>query len=197
METPRFKELLLQSLEHERGGVKIYETALECVRHEDLQEEWSKYLEQTRNHVRVLTEVCETLGLGPKEQTPGTKVLHKLGAALVDAMSEARSAGDPDAAQIVACECVVLAETKDRLDWDLIGAAASKLKAAEAKVLKEAFEEIEEQEDEHLYHSRGWCRELWLHSLGIQAMLPPPEEKRHVKTAIAAARTEKTRTSAH
>ncbi len=194
---PRLKELLLQSLEHERGGVKIYETALKCARHEDLEEEWTKYLEQTRNHVRVLTGLCETLGIDPKEQTPGTKILHEMGGSLVSAMEEARSAGDPDAAQIVACECVVLAETKDHLDWDLIGVAAKKLKGEEAKALKEACEEIEEQEDEHLYHSRGWCRELWLHSLGIKAMLPPPEEKRHVKTAISAARTEKVRTRAH
>ena len=197
MELSRFKELLLQSLEHERGGVKIYEAALKCVRNADLEEEWTKYLDQTRNHVRVLTQVCETLGLDPNEQTPGTKILHKMGASLVSAMEEARSAGDPDAAQIVAAECVVLAETKDHLDWDLIGVAGKKLKADEAKAVKEAFEEIEEQEDEHLYHSRGWCRELWLHSLGIKAMLPPPEEKRHVKTAIAAARTEKARTRPH
>lgn len=197
METPRLKELLLQSLEHERGGVKVYEAALKCTRNEDLEEEWTKYLEQTRNHVRVLTQVCEKLGLDPKEQTPGTKILHKMGASLVAAMEEAGSAGDPDAAQIVASECVVLAETKDHLDWELIGVAAKKLKADEAKVLKEAFEEIEDQEDEHLYHSRGWCRELWLDSLGIKAELPPPEEKRRVKTAIAAARTEKARTSPH
>lgn len=197
METPRLKELLLQSLEHERGGVKIYETALKCVRNEDLEEEWTKYLEQTRNHVRVLTKVCETLGLDPKEQTPGAKILHKMGASLVAAMEEARAAGDPDAAQIVAAECVVLAETKDHLDWELIGVAAKKLKGEEAKALKEAYEEVEDQEDEHLYHSRGWCREMWLQSLGIKAMLPPPEEKRHVKTAIEAARTEKSRTKAH
>jgi len=197
METPKLKELLLQSLEHERGGVKIYETALKCTQNEDLEEEWTKYLEQTRNHVRVLTDLCETLGLDPKEQTPGTKILHKMGASFVNAMEEARSAGDPDAAQIVACECVVLAETKDHLDWELIGVAGKKLKAAEAKAIREAYEEIEDQEDEHLYHSRGWCRELWLQSLGIKAQLPPPEEKRHVKTAIAAARTEKARTRAH
>ena len=33
------KELILQSLEHERGGVKIYETALKCAQNEDLKEE--------------------------------------------------------------------------------------------------------------------------------------------------------------
>jgi ferritin-like metal-binding protein YciE len=194
METPQLKELLLQSLEHERGGVKIYETALKCAQNEDLREEWEKYLEQTRNHVRVLTDVCETLGLDPKEKTPGAKILHDMGASLVAAMEEALQAGEPQAAQIVACECVVLAETKDHLDWELIGVAAKNLKAEEAKTLKEAYEEVEDEEDEHLYHTRGWCRELWLQSLGIKAVLPPPEEKRHVKTAIAAARTEKART---
>ncbi len=44
MPTPRLKKLLLQSLEHERGGVLIYQTALECVRIDDLRKEWKKYL---------------------------------------------------------------------------------------------------------------------------------------------------------
>jgi rubrerythrin len=197
METPQLKELLLQSLEHERGGVKIYEAALECAQNEDLEEELEKYLSQTRNHVRVLTDVCDALGIEPEAQTPGTKIIRGMGESLVAAIEKARAAGDPDAAQIVACECVVLAETKDHLDWELIGVASKHLKGEEAKVLKEAYDEIEDEEDEHLYHSRGWCRELWLQSLGVKAVLPPPEEKRHVKTAIAAARTEKARTKAH
>lgn len=194
MAASRLKELLLQSLEHERGGVKVYEAALKCAKNEDLQEEWEKYLEQTRKHVRVLTEACETLGFDPKEQTPGTKILHEMGASLVAAMDKARTAGNPDEAQIVACECVVLAETKDHLDWELIGVAAKTLHGEEAKALKSAYDEIEEEEDEHLYHTRGWCRELWLQAIGVEAVLPPPEEKRDVKTAIGAARTEKART---
>ena len=192
---PQLKELLLQSLEHERGGVKVYEVALKCAPHEDLKEEWEKYFVQTQHHVEVLTEVCKSLQLNPQEQTPGCKIVHGLGASLVKAMHEALSAGNPDAAQIVACECVVLAETKDHLDWELIGQAAKTLKGAQAKTLQDAYEEIEEQEDEHLYHTRGWCRELWLQSLGIKAVLPPPEEKKHVKTAIGAARAEQTRKS--
>jgi ferritin-like metal-binding protein YciE len=192
---PQLKELLLQSLEHERGGVKVYEAALKCALHEDLTEEWDKYLEQTQHHVEVLTEVCETLRLDPKEQTPGCKIIHALGASLVKAMQEALSAGDREAAQIVACECVVLAETKDHLDWELIGHAAKTLKGEEAKALKNAYEAIEDEEDEHLYHTRGWCRELWLQALGIEAVLPPPEERKNVKTAIGAARAEQARKS--
>jgi rubrerythrin len=35
MEMQVVKELILQSLEHEMGGVKIYEAALKCVRNAD------------------------------------------------------------------------------------------------------------------------------------------------------------------
>ena len=50
-------------------------------------------------------------------------------------------------------------------------------------MLKEAYEEVEDEEDEHLYHTKGWCRELWIEALGMPAVLPPPEEVKHVKTA--------------
>ena len=55
---------------------------------------------------------------------------------------------------------------------------------------------VEDEEDEHLYHSKGWCRELWLKSLGLKAVLPPPEEKKDVKTAVEAARAKEQATTA-
>jgi hypothetical protein len=88
---------------------------------------------------------------------------------------------------------VVLAETKDHLDWELIGEAAKKLRAEDGKAVKQAYSEVEDQEDEHLYHTKGWCRELWMEALGMKAMLPPPEERKHVKTAIGAARAQQSR----
>lgn len=190
METNQFQDLLLQSLEHEMGGVKVYETAVQCAVNADLREEWEKYLGQTKHHVEVLTEVCTELGIDPQADSPGRPIVRSLGQALVQAMTMARKGGNSEAAQIVAAECVVLAETKDHLDWELIGKCASKLKGDEAKCVREAYEEIEDEEDEHLYHTRGWCRELWIDSLGMKAILPPPEEEKDVKTAIGAARAE-------
>jgi rubrerythrin len=192
MEIGQVKELLIQSLEVERGGVKIYEAAVGVAQNEDLKEEWQKYLDQTRTHVTTLERVITALGMDPKEETPGSKILAELGNSFVQAIETAKE-GDPAAAEIVAAEVITLAETKDHLDWELIGEAAQKLKGDEKKQLLEAYEEIEDQEDEHLYHTRGWCRELWLKSLGIKPMLPPPEERKHVKTAIGAARAEQSR----
>ncbi|MGZ5175169.1 MAG: hypothetical protein ACXWIS_13465 [Burkholderiales bacterium] len=196
MRSPQLRELLLQSLEHERGGVIVYQTALECVLNDDLRDEWEKYLEQTEKHVELLTTACETLGLDPDEITPGRKIVQHTGKSLVVAMKMALAANDPAAAELVACECVVLAETKDHFDWQLIGQCAQELKGEEAQALKQAYDEVEDEEDEHLYHTRGWCRELWLKSLGLGSVLPPPEEKKDVKTEIDAAKAKQERAKA-
>jgi hypothetical protein len=187
MNMAQLRELLLQSLEHERGGVKVYRTALKCAVRDDLRKEWTEYLRQTEHHVEVLTRVCTGLGVDPAMETPGCRIVRDLGASLIIAMETALAAGDPAAAQIVACECVTLAETKDHADWELIGEAAKGLEGEPAQLLQQAYDEIEDEEDEHLYHTKGWCRELWLESLGLTAVLPPPEETEEVTTAIEAA----------
>jgi hypothetical protein len=190
MNVEQMKELILQSIEHELGGVKIYETALKCVVNNDLKVEWEKYLDETHTHVKALKVICQAININPAEETPGRPIVRHLGRALVQAMELALVAGDPKAAELVACECVVLAETKDHLNWSLVGKCAEHLDGAQGEVLQEAYDKIEDQEDEHLYHSKGWCRELWIQSLGIKAVLPPPEELQRVKTAIGAARAE-------
>lgn len=195
MKTKQFNELLLQSLEHERAGVRVYETALACVLNDDLREKFEQYLDETNNHVRILESVFTTLQLDPEQQTPGRAIVRNLGAALIKAMQDALTAGEPEAAQLVACECVVLAEIKDHLDWELLTECSAKLSGTQAKAVRAAADEVEDQEDEPLYHSKGWCRELWMKWLGMRAVLPPPEERKPVKTAIGAARAEQSRDS--
>jgi ferritin-like metal-binding protein YciE len=189
MNLKQVEELLLQSLEHEQGGVKVYSTAVRCAQNPDLKEEWHEYLEQTKTHVTALESACRALGIDAGKETPGRQVVRHVGGALVEAMNMALQHGDLAAAELVACECVVLAETKDHADWQLLGKCAENL-GPEAEALRDAYSTIEDQEDEHLYHSKGWCRELWVQSLGLPAVMPPPEERQAVKTAMGAARAE-------
>jgi rubrerythrin len=193
MKSEQLTELLYQALETEKGGVQIYKTAIRCAQNDDLKEEWEKYLEQTENHERVLLDVFTAFGLDPDKETPGRKVVRHIGESLVKAMQMALQSGPPEAAQIVAAECVVSAETKDHLNWELIGQSVEKLSGTQKKALKEAHDEVEDQEDEHLYHTQGWARELWIQSLGMKAVIPPPEEEKDVKTAIGAARAKQAR----
>jgi rubrerythrin len=193
MKTEQLNQLLYEALETEMGGVQVYETALRCAVNEELKKEWSEYLEQTQRHVEIVHELCQKFGLDPEAETPGRKVVRHIGVSLVKAMEMALQSGKPEAAQIVAAECVVEAETKDHLNWQLIFEAAKKITGENGKALKAAHEEVEEQEDEHLYHTKGWCRELWIESLGLPAVIPPPEEEKDVKTAIGAERAKQSR----
>jgi len=185
-------ELLQQMLETEMGGVKVYETALTCVLNDDLKEEWEKYLEQTKRHVEIVSSLMSALGVAPLE-TPGREVVRHIGGSLVAAMKLAKGTAPPEAAEIVACECVVHAETKDHANWELLTLYSEASRGEEKKTIRAALEEVEDEEDEHLYHSKGWCRELAIASLGMKAVLPPPEEQKHVKTAIGASRAEQAR----
>jgi hypothetical protein len=185
--------LLYEALETEKGGVLVYETALRCAIHDQLIEEWRKYLGQTQNHVKVLITVLKKFGLNPDQETPGRNVVRLSGQSLVKTMETALLGLKPEAAQIVATECVVQAETKDHMNWQLLTAASDTLEGNEQAVLKAAVEEVEDEEDEHVYHTTGWARELHLDALGLPAQLPPVEETEDVKTELEAAQVRKER----
>jgi len=193
MQTEQLKQLLYEALETEMGGVQVYETAIRCAVNEDLKEEWERYLEQTQKHEQIVRDLCDKFGLDAETETSGRQVVRHIGESLVKAMEMALESGKPEAAQIVAAECVVEAETKDHLNWELLAQVAQKTKGDEEKTLKKALKEVEAEEDEHLYHTAGWARELWIQSLGLPAVIPPPEEEKEVKTAIGAARAKQSR----
>lgn len=193
VKTEQMHELLYQALETEIGGQQVYETAIRCADNGEVRQEWEQYLEETRDHERILRETFERLDLDPEQESPGREVLRIKAQAHVRAMESALEQGGKPMAQLVAAESIVEAETKDHQNWELIGRLVDVTEGETAKALKEAYEQVEEQEDEHLYHTMGWARELWIHSLGMPAILPPPEEEKDVRTAIGAARAEQQR----
>jgi rubrerythrin len=189
MKDEQLHELLYQALETEVGGIAVYETAIKCAVNDDLKKEWEEYLDQTRTHRTVLETLFEELGFDPSAETPGRAVVRHIGESLVTALAS----GPPEAAQLVAGESVVNAESKDHLNWELLRTVSEKATGPAAKAISAACDEVEEEEDEHLYHTTGWTRELWMEALGLPAVLPPPEEQKSVKTAIGAARAKNAR----
>ncbi|WP_394681987.1 hypothetical protein [uncultured Comamonas sp.] len=198
MTKPRYdeavlKDLLLQMMETELGGEQVYRAALDCAVNEDLKKEWQEYLDETLTHQKIVRATCERLGINADEAAPSRQVVKHIGLSLVKAMQLAQAGGDPQAAEVVACECVVHAETKDHANWELLGKVADVAKGDTAKALKEAHSQVEKDEDHHLYHTQGWCRELSIARMGMPAVLPPPEEVKNVETAIGASRAEQQR----
>jgi hypothetical protein len=178
--------LMYQLLETEMGGVQVYRTALQCAINPELFSEWSKYLAETEHHVVVARSLVEKMGLDPDMEVPARLVCRHLADGLIQAMMESRAAGTPAEAQITAAECVVKAESKDHMNWELVGLLAKQTDGPAGEALRAAYEEIEPQEDHHVYHTTGWARELWVQALGLPAVLPPPEEKQDVESAMEA-----------
>ncbi|MEP6800633.1 MAG: hypothetical protein ABJC07_01755 [Acidobacteriota bacterium] len=196
MKDEQVEDLIYQALETELGGVQVYRSAIACAQNADLKKEWQKYGTQTQEHVLILMDVCEKLGMDPEKQTAGRRIVREKGKSLIAVMEKAlRDGPSLAAAELVAAECVVDAETKDHMNWELIGEVAKKSSGSAKQALMEAYEAVEDQEDEHLYHTKGWTRELWLQALGLPAVLPPPEEKKDVKSAMEAARVAQERKS--
>jgi rubrerythrin len=167
-------ELLLQALETELAGIEVYGAAIASALDPQLREDWQRYAEQTRRHAALLEAAVRACGLKPGEKTPARRVVHQLGRALVKAIESARQECSPDEAQVVAAECVILVETKDHQNWQLIGEVLCELSGELADLLGPAFDEVEEEEDEHLYDTTGRARELWMERLGLGGQMPGP-----------------------
>ena len=136
MKNEQLHQLLYEALETEMGGVQVYKTAIRCAVNEELKEEWEEYLEQTEKHEQIVLDLLGKFKLDPDKDTPGRKIVRHIGESLVKAMEMALESGKPEAAQIVAAECVVEAETKDHLNWELIAQVAEKTKGEDGKTLK-------------------------------------------------------------
>lgn len=190
MKRKHVEGLLYQALETEIGGASIYEAALEAAVHDGLIEEWTEYLEQTQQHREHLLAVFEDLGLDPELEHPARELIRDKAAFLVDSIHSAIELLDPDAAQIVAGECVTEAETKDHLNWTLLQHVAENGPQEFKRALADRVAAVITEEAHHVFHTRGWTRELWIAHLGFPAALPPPEEVKSVQTQIGAGRAE-------
>ena len=89
MDKAQVDELLYQALETEKGGVKVYQTAIRCAKNADLKEEWEKYLEQTRTTSGSCRDVCASSRPGPEKETPGRPSSATSAQSLVKAMEMA------------------------------------------------------------------------------------------------------------
>jgi hypothetical protein len=132
----------------------------------------------------------------PGERTPGCEIVHHIGIGLVVAIKRAMATDGARTAELVACECVVLAETRHHANWELLCECAQALDGESGKLLSAACAELEDGQDKRLHRTRSWSRELWLLALGLQAQIPPPHEGLVVETAVGAPEAKRRRRTA-
>jgi rubrerythrin len=157
-------DLLSEFLAVEQGGQQLYEKSLELVFDNEVKTRFREFLKQTMTHQKVLTEIINELGGNPNSQSHTAKIAAQKAEALL------RTMGDPgltrDQNQLNAMENIVLAETKDHADWELLGKIVRQTTDHRLReVLAPAAKTVEQEEDEHLNWTRKKLGELQMAAL--------------------------------
>jgi rubrerythrin len=148
------KDVLSEFLAVERGGQKLYERALKLVSDSEVEAKFREYHRQTLDHQKVLIGIIHKLGGNPGFQSATAKVASEKAQALLRTMGRAAGLSKGER-QLNAIENIVLAETKDHADWELIGKIARQSTDPKLReLLGSAAKTVEQEEDEHLKWTR-------------------------------------------
>ena len=144
------RDKLSEFLAVERGGIKLYDQALCMVNDPAVSEKFIQFRDQTRKHEAILLLVMATLGIESIYKSPAAIVAEEKATGLLNTMIS-RNGLSAEATELNAMENIVLAETKDHADWELLGKIARQFDDQEIRdALKSAVDEVEPEEDNHL-----------------------------------------------
>jgi rubrerythrin len=153
------KNFFSEMLAVERGGVQLYQRALDELTHEGLRPKLEDFHGETERHVEMCEEMLEAAGGDEGDASPGAEAAQHKAEGLL-------TAEVPDEmADINNIENLVLAETKDHWNWETLASLVSKLENGELKkIVSRAVREVRRQEKNHL----GWA-EKTLTQLAFEA----------------------------
>src|SRR5579883_2392909 len=134
------KEFFSEMLAVEQGGVELKELT-----HDDLRPKLEQFREQTQQHVELCQEMLNAAGGGEGEKSPSAEAAEHKARGLL-------STEVPDNLKdINNLENLLLAETKDHWNWELLGSLMDQIEGRDLKkVVSRAVREVRRQENQHL-----------------------------------------------
>jgi rubrerythrin len=149
-------EFMSEFLAVEKGGIQLYTAAAKRSTDPEIKGVYENFLSQTENHARILTEAIEELGGDPSYMSPGAVAQEKLAKAMLslEVPKELRELKD--------AELLLLAETKDHMDWEFLDKISSKVEQSTRELLRGIVSQVEDEEDEHLEFAKKAVEKLAL-----------------------------------
>ena len=138
-------DFLSEMLAVEEGGIKLYEKALDELQHEELRDKLEEFHEETQRHVELVQEMMEAAGVAPEHKSPGAEAAeHKAEGLLSTEVEE-------ELRDLNNIENLVLAETKDHWDWEMLNSIVGRIEERELRdAVRSAVSEVFKHEREHL-----------------------------------------------
>ena len=139
------RDFLSEMLAVEKGGVKLYERALSDLEHSELEDKLTEFPKQTHRHIELCTSMLELAGGDSNYQSPGAQAADHKADGLITAEVPPKMLDQNN------IENLVLAETKDHWNWEMLASIAPKIGDPELKrAATKAVSEVRRQEKTHL-----------------------------------------------
>ncbi|MBF6569396.1 MAG: ferritin-like domain-containing protein [Candidatus Binataceae bacterium] len=149
---PQFlKDFISQMLAVEQGGVKLYERALSELAHEELRDQLETFRAQTEHHVELCEEMLRASGaeddyLSPEAEAAEYKAEGLISTEVPEELCDMNN-----------LENLVLAETKDHWNWEVLKSIASHIKEPELKqIAGKAVKDVFKEENDHV----AWTQKM-------------------------------------
>ena len=139
----------------EEGGEKLYQKALDELQHEELRDKLEEFLEETQHHVELVQELMEAAGLEEGHKSPGAEAAEQKAQGLLSVEV------DEELRDLNNIENLVLAETKDHWDWEMLNSLIGRIQERDLKdAVRSAVTEVFKQEREHVKWNQETLTEL-------------------------------------
>jgi ferritin-like metal-binding protein YciE len=149
-------DLLSACLAHERCGVHLYRSVAQRSQEPELVMQYEHFGRETMEHVEHLEELIAAAGGNPAYVGPAARATEKAASAMLESTVMLDGSLDRDSAELAMLEAVMLAEAKDRANWELLTQLAAQMSEGDLRHrLESTTEEVLAQEIEH--HS--WARD--------------------------------------
>jgi rubrerythrin len=162
------RDFLSEMYAVEQGGEKLYRKALDELEHEDLRRQLERFHQQTERHVELCMDMMRAAGVEQDYMSPAAKAAEQkaeglLSTEIEDDMTKAppvmsaRDRPDEQLNKLTSLrdqnniENLVLAETKDHWNWEMLSSIAGKIRERDLKnAVRKAVSEVRKQERDHL-----------------------------------------------
>ena len=143
-------DLLSACLAHERCGVHLYRSVAGRTAAPKLREQYEHFGNETLEHVEVLEQLISGAGGDPSYVSPAARATEAAASAILESTFMLRGSVDPMTAELSMLEAVLLAEAKDRANWELLADLSTMMAdGALRDQVEEAATEVLAQEEEH------------------------------------------------
>jgi rubrerythrin len=149
-------DLLSACLAHERCGVHLYRSVAGRSREPELVNRYEHFGQETLEHVALLEQLIADSGGNPAYVSPAARATEGAASALLQSTFLLDGSIDQQTAELAMLEAVLLAEAKDRANWEMLTQLASQIQDDGLRSqLDDVTQRVLAQEVEH--HS--WARD--------------------------------------